>query len=127
LQGASPGTGNGVAAAGVTITAGETLYTNASGQLALSQGTSATLAKCTGIALNGASPGQPVNYIKSGNLTLNAALTVGITYCVSAANAGKIAPISDLSSGSYTFILGVATTTTNLSLIMAGPNPLTAQ
>lgn len=76
----------------------------------------AAKAAVAGITVNGASSGQKVNYQKSGDLTSGStALTVGQTY-INSTNAGGIAPISDLASGSYVSILGVATSATNLKL-----------
>lgn len=68
-----------------------------------------------GIALNSA-PGanQPVSYASNGDVTINNVLTVGQVYAVSAANAGGIAPYSDLASTNFVSILGVATSGTNL-------------
>ncbi len=48
-------------------------------------------------------------------VNLGATLTVGETYVVSAA-AGKIAPIGDVASGWYVTILGVASSTSLLTL-----------
>jgi hypothetical protein len=73
-----------------------------------------------GIALNGASVGQPVKVHKSGNLTLNAVLTAGQIYILSN-TAGGIAPHSDLTTGWYPVVLGVALSTTVLKCPAGGP------
>ena len=75
----------------------------------------ALLAEVAGITVNGAASGQPIRYQKSGGINVGATLTVGQTY-INSTNAGGIAPISDLQTGSYVSILGVATSATNLKL-----------
>lgn len=72
-------------------------------------------AEVEGVVLNGGASGQPGRLLRSGNINLGATLTVGQTY-VSSTNAGGIAPISDLASGSYTSILGVATSSSILKV-----------
>lgn len=106
------------ATAGATITAGQTIYLDSSdsnsAKLADADASSATAA-CVGIALNGASDGQPVKYITYGNLTLNAVLTAGVIYVLSG-TAGGIAPSADLGSGDNVVILGCASSTTVLKV-----------
>jgi len=106
-----------VGTAGATITAGQPLYEDSSDGFALkpAQG-DATKNKVVGIALHGASDGQPVKYIISGQLTAGATLVLGQTYVASAAAAGGIAPISDLGTGAYPTILGIAITTAILAV-----------
>ena len=102
--------------AGGTITAGAPLYIDANGLLQLAKGDTAAHAACVGIALNGASNGQPLFYQTSGVITYNAGFTKGLIYVVAADNAGAIAPSADLSSGNYVTTLGVALSTTQLQL-----------
>lgn len=104
--------------AGATITAGMPVYRDADDGRALKacQGDAAGTANCDGIALNGAADGQPLAYQTTGPINLGATLTVGETYVVSDATAGKIRPIGDLGTGDYVTIVGVATTTSNLAL-----------
>lgn len=52
---------------------------------------------------------------ETGSIDLGATLTVGEVYVVST-NKGKIAPLSDLTTGDYVTILGVASATDNLLL-----------
>lgn len=104
--------------AGATIAAGDVVYvdTAASNVLKLAQADGTALeATVKGIALNGAATGQPVSICTSGSLNVGATLTVAEIYILSA-NAGKIAPASDLASSSYCSILGVASSATNLKL-----------
>jgi hypothetical protein len=97
--------------AGGTITAGQPVYADAAdnGDLkAADNNVSAALAQVVGIALHGASDGQPLKYIVEGDLTAGATLTVGETYVLSA-TAGGIAPVADISTNFVT-VLGVART-----------------
>ena len=105
-------------AAGATITAGQPLYKDAtdSYKLKLAIGTSVAASACVGISLHGAASGQPVEYAIEGPYTSGATLTVGQTYVVSAGAAGGIAPISDLTTGGFPTLLGVATTAAVLKL-----------
>jgi hypothetical protein len=103
--------------AGTAITAGEALEQDpATGNLLLAKSDTVTDAACVGIALNSAGAGQPINYAPAGStVNIGAVGTAGQTYVVSA-NAGQIAPISDLATGNKVTILGVMTTTSLLVL-----------
>lgn len=73
-------------------------------------------AACVGLMCGVGYIGQPGVIVTAGEVTFNnAPFTVGQTYVVST-TAGGIAPISDLSSGDFTTILGVARTTAILDL-----------
>lgn len=104
--------------AGATITAGQAIYKDSSdsnkAKLAQSDGTAAE-ATVRGIALNGASSGQPVKVVRTGTMDLGATLTVGTTYVLSA-TAGGIAPIGDLTSGDYVSHIGIGTAADELTL-----------
>lgn len=103
--------------AGATITAGQPLYKDSADSYKLKLADADVLASsvCVGLSLHGASSGQPLKYATRGDVTFNSAFTVGQVY-VASVNAGGIAPYSDLASGDYVSILGVATTATNLKL-----------
>lgn len=104
--------------AGATITAGQLVYvdTSASNVLKLAQVDGTALeATVKGIALHGASSGQPCVIAVSGDLNVGATLTVGVIYICSA-TAGGICPSADLASSSYCSIVGVATTASNLKM-----------
>ena len=73
-----------------------------------------------GIALNGASDGQPLSVIRSGDLTINAVLTAGAAYYLSE-TAGGIQPVADLGTGEYVGLIGVAKSTTVLSVRIVTP------
>lgn len=104
--------------AGGTVTAGQPIYKDSTdnNDLKPAQADTAAKSKAIGVALHGASDGQPLEYATRGDVTFNAVLTVGQVYVVSDAAAGGIAPVADLASGDYPTLLGVATTTTNLKL-----------
>jgi hypothetical protein len=111
--------------AGATILAGQTLYkdTANSSVLKLADSNSTLLVSSVcGIALHGASSGQPIKYVyEDSTFTPGATLTVGQTYAQSS-TAGGIAPIADLVSGDYPNVLFVAksTTTAVLKLLAGG-------
>jgi hypothetical protein len=99
-----------------TITAGQTLYETSSGTWAKGDNNdTAAKAVVGGIALNGASSGQPVTAALPGSvINMGATLTVGGVY-VQSATAGGVAPVADIVSTNYVTILGVALTAANLS------------
>lgn len=98
--------------AGETITAGQVVYIDTSDnneiKLADCDSSSAT-ATVAGIALTGASNGQPIKYAPSGEITIGATVTVGELYVLSG-TAGGIAPEGDLATGDYVSFLGIGTT-----------------
>lgn len=104
--------------AGATVTAGQPVYKDSNDDNALKPAiaTSAAAGQAVGVALHGAADGQPLRYATAGNVTYNAVLAAGQVYCVSAAAAGGIAPVADMTTGNFVSILGVATSTTNLKL-----------
>jgi hypothetical protein len=102
--------------AGTTITAGMPVYLDGSEVYQKSRGNGATAAQCDGIALNGASSGQPFDILTAGNINLGATLVSGTAYYVSDATAGLIVPFDDLGSGDYPTFLGVADDTDNIRI-----------
>ncbi len=116
LKGSNPVLGAGVA--GVAITAGQTLYedTAAANVLKLADANLSSLgATVVGIALHAAGTGQPIQYLKSGQITIGATLVAGAVY-VNSATAGGIAPVADLASGWRTTYIGTAVSTTVLDV-----------
>lgn len=104
--------------AGATITAGQVVYfDSATNKYKLADADDAAAAVRTpiGVALNGASDDQPIDVLKSGDLTLNAVLTAGTAYYLSA-TPGGIAPLADLGVGDDVVLIGVAKSTTVLSV-----------
>ena len=103
--------------AGATITAGQLVYLDTSDmkfKLADSNGASA-LRVPNGIALNGASNGQPLSIQKGGDITIGATLTAGVAYYLSD-TPGGICPVADLGSGEYPCIVGIAKSASVLSV-----------
>lgn len=98
--------------AGETITAGQTLYVDATdGKAYKSDANGAAAAKALkGVALNGGSVNQRISIQKEGTITIGATVVVGTLYVVSA-TAGGIAPAADLASGMDTIVVGVGSTT----------------
>jgi len=108
--------------AGETVTAGQVVYLKASDNrlwLATANASSVVaLATVKGIALHGASAGQPLRIQTSGTIEVGAAATVvvGKTYVLSA-TAGAICPDADISTTAYyKSILGVGTTAARIAL-----------
>lgn len=104
--------------AGATITAGQVVYRDVSdGKYKLADCDSATaeVRSPRGVALNGASDGQPLTILLSGDVTIGATLTAGTTYYLSA-TPGGIAPVGDLGTGDYPVVVGIATSTSVLKV-----------
>jgi hypothetical protein len=108
--------------AGDTITAGESVYKDASDsnkwKKAAANSTAAVAGSAgCGIALNGAAAGQPLTVQTGGSLDLGATLTAGRIYVVSPTAAGGIAPYADLNTNHYLTILGYANAADNLVMV----------
>ena len=98
---------------GATVTAGQLVYKDsADGLWKLADANGVAAARTPGgIALNGGVSGQPVRVHKSGDITLNAVLTVNTAYFLSD-TAGGICPAADVGSGEYGTFVGIAKSTT---------------
>lgn len=109
--------------AGETITAGQVLYVKSSdGKLYKAQCDGTTEESTVyGIALNGASSGQPVAVLTGGQITAGATLTVGAFYYLSA-TAGGICPYADLVSTNKVvqIFYGATSAIATLSKIVTG-------
>lgn len=104
--------------AGATITAGQVVYKDpADGKYKLADTDSATVAARSpaGIALHGASNGQPLTILTSGPVTIGAAVTQAVAYYLSG-TAGGICPVADVAAGDYTCIVGMAISATVLKV-----------
>ncbi|ESX78247.1 MULTISPECIES: hypothetical protein [unclassified Mesorhizobium] len=114
---------NGYAAA--AITAGQVVYRDASGKYNLADTDSATalVRKPRGIALNGASIGQPVAIQRSGDITIGAAVTKGVAYYLSG-TPGGICPVADVAAGDYPAVIGIATSASVLSINIVAPDAI---
>jgi hypothetical protein len=109
--------------AGATITAGQTVYLDATDnryKLADSNG-AAALRVPVGIALNGASSGQPLTIAERGAITIGATLTGGVAYYQSD-TPGGICPVADVGASEYVTLIGIATSTTvlDVSIVPSG-------
>jgi len=116
IAGAGAAVSRGVA--GATVTAGQAVYLDtADGKWKLADNNSATAAVRTpgGIALNGASDGQPLAVLTEGPITIGAALTAGVAYYLSD-TPGGICPVADLGAGEYPTVIGIASSTTVLKV-----------
>lgn len=103
--------------AGATITAGQVLYYDSattSYKLADTDGATA-LRTPAGIALHGASSGQPITMLTKGLITIGGTVTAGTPYFLGA-TAGTIVPFADLTTGAYPCFLGIATTSGILNI-----------
>lgn len=103
--------------AGATITQGQVVYLDSATntyKLADTNG-AAALRSPAGIALNGASAGQPLMVQTGGDITIGATLTAGTAYYLGG-TAGTIVPVGDLTTGDYPVIIGIAKSTTVLAV-----------
>lgn len=103
--------------AGVTITAGQTVYKDASdsGKYKLAIDTSVAASNVEGIALHGASNGQPLTILTGGSINPGATVAVGVVYGVTDTGGG-IGAISERNAGDYISVIGIGTTTTNIAV-----------
>lgn len=110
-------------AAAETITAGQVVYLNSSGNVAKADANlSAAAATVYGIAANGGGAGQLITVVKEDPaLVIGATVAIGDILILSA-TAGGICPAADLASGHYGTVLGIAISTTaiNFKPIAAG-------
>lgn len=110
--------------AGETITAGKSVYKSAATKkwmLADSNSATAAARQAGGIALNGASDGQPITVHKSGDLTVGAVLTAGQAIYLSD-TPGGLCPLADVGAGEYVCLIGLAKSTTVLAADIQFPN-----
>lgn len=105
--------------AGVTITAGQAVYLNASNAwVPADSNASATgngITDTRGIALNGAAAGQPLSVlIEDADFTPGGALTNGATVYLSTTAGGITHDVP--TTGAYPVVLGVAKSTSKMNL-----------
>ena len=88
---------------------GRAMYLKDDGTLGLCDASTEAKAKAWGLTLNSAAGGQPVRVIRSGQVDLGVALAAGEPYVISSTLAqGFLMPASDLGSGDWTTLVGVA-------------------
>ena len=118
LKGANASTNQGTA--GATITAGQPLYIDAADSNKLKPcdaDASTAAASAVGIALHGASSGQPITYVTEDyDFTPGATLVTAKIYVVGGSAAGDINPSADITTGWYPVVLFVAKSTTKAVL-----------
>ncbi len=121
---AGAGAVEGTGVAGATVTAGQSVYEDATdGRIKLADANlSLAAAKAKGVALHGALANQPIRYQKGGKAIVGAAAAPakGTIYVVSG-TAGGIAPAADLVSGWHATILGVGDGDGGIDLVPGGP------
>jgi len=113
--------------AGATITAGQTLYIDATDANKLKPADAnngVEKAVVVGIALNGAASGQPVVYQTGGVITIGATVGVGDIY-VQSRTPGGICPAADLLTNDFVTIVGVGMSAATLSLLFANTGSVT--
>lgn len=105
--------------AGAAITAGQTVYKEATTnlfKLADSNSGTAEVKAVYGVALHAAATGQPLTVVKDDpSFTPGATVVVGTSYWLSE-TPGGIQPVADLGSGEQLVLLGVGKTTSTISL-----------
>lgn len=104
--------------AGATITAGQVVYLeSATTTYKLADGDSATaeIRSPRGIALNGASAGQPLAVQTAGSITIGGTLTPGLAYYLTKV-AGGIGLVAEIATGGYATVLGIATSASVLKI-----------
>ena len=110
--------------AGVTITAGQTVYLDSADSLIkLADANGAgDIHICVGIAMNGATANQPINYADSGQLTLTTGAALGAfgEPVVVSATAGGMASHDDLAAGWFSNILGHLDSTGKILIFPSG-------
>lgn len=103
---------------GVAVVAGKALVKDpATNKYVLADNNHATAALRVhdGIALNGGGDGQPGDMQVSGDITIGATLTPGVSYWLSD-TAGGICPYADVGSGERAVLVGVAISASVLRL-----------
>ena len=102
------------ATSAATITAGSIIYQLADLTVGLADSNGTTPANSVfGVAINGATSGQPVNYVATDTgLTFGGTTTVGLVLYLSNTPGAVTSTYADLASGSTVIALGVATSST---------------
>lgn len=114
-----PGTGANIrnGTAGAAITAGMAIMKKDSDGLVYpADANDAALDECDGVAVNSAPGiGQPVSWVESGLLTINAVMTAGVAYYVTL-NGGGIGARAEVTTGAAVIYIGTALSTTSLNI-----------
>jgi hypothetical protein len=108
---------------GEAVTAGQVVYLDPTTKKYLKADcNSATAAarQASGIALNGGALNQPATVQTAGDVTIGGTLTAGSPYYLSA-TAGGVMPAADLTTGEYVCLLGLAKSSSVLTLNIQYP------
>lgn len=103
---------------GETITAGQAVYQNSTDRKwykADNNSATAEVRIAKGIALNGGGVNQPLRIHREGDITIGGTMTAGVAYYLGD-TPGGICPVADLASGEYPCLMGIAKSTTVLSV-----------
>lgn len=109
---------------GEAIAAGQAIYKSTdTGKYMLADSNSATAEarRARGVALNNAAANQPLDVLRSGDLSLGAVLTPGTAYYLSD-TPGALCPVADVGAGEYVCLIGLARSTSVLSVNVQFPN-----
>ena len=111
--------------AGETITAGQLVYKLSSdGEFYLAQADDADTDAVYGIALNGASDGQPISVLTSGQITIGGTAVQGVIYVLDDAVAGAIVPWGDLTADDTDYLTiigpGISATVIDVDITVTG-------
>lgn len=110
-----------IGTAGETIIAGQPIYLDATTNKWMKSDNNGTGTRTVhGISLNGASLNQPVSVHKAGDITIGATLVAGTDYWLSG-TAGGLCPRADLVAGMDAIQIGIAKSTTVLSVDIQDP------
>ena len=103
--------------AGATITAGQIVYKDLtdSDKFKLAINDDVLTAVILGVALNGASSGQPLFVHTTGGLNPGETVVVGEIYCCSL-SAGGIAPEAEVVGNDFVSVLGIGTTSSSIAV-----------
>jgi hypothetical protein len=98
---------------GGTITAGMPVYIDDAddGKIKPTDADALASAVAIGLAVNGASAGQPVDYVTAGDVTIGATVVLGIPYYVTP-NAGGLGVWAEVLPADYATIVCMAVSTT---------------
>jgi len=111
--------------AGATITAGQVVYYDAASTakwlLADTDSATSAVRVPQGIALNGASSGQPIAVQTDGQITIGATIAAGVAYYLSG-TPGGICPVADVAADDYPAIIGIGVSTAILDINIVAPN-----
>lgn len=100
---------------GGTITAGMSVYVDSNGLAQIGSNVAAASANTRGVALNGASAGQPVAIQRDGDITIGGTVAIGKVYVQG--TAGGIIPVDDIAGTEYIGLVGIGKTAAVLTII----------